>query len=486
MYILAGIGLVFVAGEEISWGQRIIGFATPDYLLDNNIQEELNLHNIRTKYTDQFDILYTQPALIWCIIAIAAFFCGRDRLLGIPAPSFLMILGIIATSAYEYDVWSPRYLYFLFNQITMLLPLLACYALISGRVKLLPAIISATAIIGGKAYAMQQAHAAAYFPYRSLEFTEYLLGIISVWYAVEILLSQKRFAILVDWPGRGLKLPGMITPQRLGTAVCVLVIAVGIGLALLAHFTTDTHQSVYFEASYTTPAADAEQVSSSVFNVFSRDGRLYYFKDNYSPEDISDSFFLHIYPAQPSDLPASRQQYGFLNRDFDFRRVGLLSDGKCAASVALPGHPITLLVTGQYTRGGPRLWEAEFAMAPSGEAGVYTPIAGGEPLARAYFDIYAGDGNLYYIKENCAAADVDALFFLHIYPIRTEDLSVNRQQHGYQGLDFAFATHGRRIGAQCNATVELPPYSIAAIHTGQYIPDGPRLWEAEFALPSAP
>ena len=362
MYILAGIGLVFVAGEEISWGQRIIGFATPDYLLDINIQNEFNFHNIRTKYTDQFEILYTQPALIWCIIAIAAFFCGRDRLLGIPMPSFLMILGIIATSAYEHDVWSPRYLYFLFNQITMLLPLLACYALISGRVKLLPAIISATAIIGGKAYAMQQPHAAAYLPYRSLEFTEYLLGIISVWYAVEILLSQKRFAILVNWPGRGLKLPAMITPQRLGTAVCVLVIAVGIGLALLAHFTMDTRQSAYFEAIYVAPVADAEQVSSSVFNVFSKDGRLYYFRDNCAPADIAELFFLHIYAVQSSDLPDYRRQHGFENRDFDFARHGTLHDGQCAATIPLPGYPIASIVTGQYIPDGPRLWEAEFAL----------------------------------------------------------------------------------------------------------------------------
>ena len=360
MYILAGIGLVFVAGEEISWGQRIIGFATPDYLLDINIQEELNLHNIRTKYTDQFDILYTQPALIWCIIAIAAFFCGRDRLLGIPMPSFLMILGIIAVSAYEHEVWSPRYLYFIFYQTTMLLPLLACCAIISGRVKSLPAIISAAAIIGGKAYAMQHTYLDAY--YDTEEFTEYLLGIISVWYAVEILLSQKRFAIVLNRPGRGLKLPAMIAPQRLGTAVCVPVIAAGIGLGLLAHFTIDTRWSAYFYTSYVAPVADAEQVSSSVFNVFSKDGRLYYFKDNCVPADIAELFFLHIYAVQSSDLPDSRRQHGFENRDFDFARHGTLHDGQCAATIPLPGYSIASIVTGQYIPDGPQLWKAEFAL----------------------------------------------------------------------------------------------------------------------------
>ena len=360
MYILAGIGLVFVAGEEISWGQRIIVFATPDYLLDINIQKEFSVHNIRTEYTEPIVVFYKHPALIWCIIAIAAFFCGRDRLLGIPMPSFLMIMGIIATGAYEHDVWSPRYLYFVFYQITMMLPLLACYAIISGRVKSLPAIISAVAIIGGKAYAMQQTYLDPY--YDTEEFTEYLLGIISVWYAVEILLSQKRFAIVMNRPGRGLKLPAMVAPQRLGTAVCVLVIAVGIGLALLAHFTTDTRRSAYFEAIYIAPVADAEQVSSSVFNIFIKDGNLYYFKDNCAPSDIAELFFLHIHPVLSSDLPYPIRQHGFENRDFDFESRGILHDGQCAATILLPGYPIASIVTGQHLPYGPQLWEAEFAL----------------------------------------------------------------------------------------------------------------------------
>lgn len=39
-------------GEEISWGQRIIGFSTPDELREINFQEEFTLHNIRTDGID--------------------------------------------------------------------------------------------------------------------------------------------------------------------------------------------------------------------------------------------------------------------------------------------------------------------------------------------------------------------------------------------------------------------------------------------------
>lgn len=35
-----------VAGEEISWGQRLFGFKPPDVFLERNFQQELNIHNV--------------------------------------------------------------------------------------------------------------------------------------------------------------------------------------------------------------------------------------------------------------------------------------------------------------------------------------------------------------------------------------------------------------------------------------------------------
>ncbi len=44
-----GFSLLFfaIAGEEINWGQRIFGFATPELLSSLNVQQESNLHNIK-------------------------------------------------------------------------------------------------------------------------------------------------------------------------------------------------------------------------------------------------------------------------------------------------------------------------------------------------------------------------------------------------------------------------------------------------------
>ena len=44
--LLLGLFFFFCAGEEISWGQRIIGIDTPELMKDMNAQKELNIHNL--------------------------------------------------------------------------------------------------------------------------------------------------------------------------------------------------------------------------------------------------------------------------------------------------------------------------------------------------------------------------------------------------------------------------------------------------------
>ncbi|MET0342617.1 MAG: hypothetical protein ABW252_16550 [Polyangiales bacterium] len=61
---LLGLGAfaLFVAGEEISWGQRILGFRPPALFLARNYQQESNLHNLLK------DIVDTR----WMVFVIAA------------------------------------------------------------------------------------------------------------------------------------------------------------------------------------------------------------------------------------------------------------------------------------------------------------------------------------------------------------------------------------------------------------------------------
>ena len=47
LYGLGAITAVIVAGEEISWGQRLLGIETPEVLEDINTQGETTIHNVR-------------------------------------------------------------------------------------------------------------------------------------------------------------------------------------------------------------------------------------------------------------------------------------------------------------------------------------------------------------------------------------------------------------------------------------------------------
>lgn len=44
--LLIALFCLFVAGEGMSWGQRLLGLTPPEYFLANNVQQELNVHNM--------------------------------------------------------------------------------------------------------------------------------------------------------------------------------------------------------------------------------------------------------------------------------------------------------------------------------------------------------------------------------------------------------------------------------------------------------
>ncbi|MCX6293945.1 MAG: hypothetical protein NT127_06595 [Sphingobacteriales bacterium] len=54
-FILLSILFFVGVGEEISWGQHLMHFSTPNYLNKVNVQHEFNLHNIEVFNTGNFD-----------------------------------------------------------------------------------------------------------------------------------------------------------------------------------------------------------------------------------------------------------------------------------------------------------------------------------------------------------------------------------------------------------------------------------------------
>ena len=107
-------------------------------------------------------------------------------------------------------------------------------------------------------------------------------------------------------------------------------------------------------------------------------------------------------------------------------------------------------------------------------------------LIRGPFSVYLGpEGNLLlYVKDGCDPSE--PIVFLHVVPVKLADLVADRQQYGFENLDFTipplYSPMGRpRLTQLCVMRRELPDYPIAAIRTGQYMAEsGKRLWEREF------
>jgi hypothetical protein len=104
-YILFALVFFFGFGEEISWGQRIIGFSTPASIEMLNVQDEFNLHNLEPLNTEnmyggaksglsrllEVNFLFKVfTIIISLIVPIAVFhinaFSKLTRLLRIPVP----------------------------------------------------------------------------------------------------------------------------------------------------------------------------------------------------------------------------------------------------------------------------------------------------------------------------------------------------------------------------------------------------------------
>ena len=47
IHLLFALIFFFGMGEEVSWGQRIFNYQSPEYFKENNLQDEFNLHNLK-------------------------------------------------------------------------------------------------------------------------------------------------------------------------------------------------------------------------------------------------------------------------------------------------------------------------------------------------------------------------------------------------------------------------------------------------------
>ena len=112
----------------------------------------------------------------------------------------------------------------------------------------------------------------------------------------------------------------------------------------------------------------------------------------------------------------------------------------------------------------------------------YEKAAAADPVVRSEFDVHLMDGALVYVKDACSLDDTRRPWFLHIQPVRADDLPPARRELGFDNLDFFFASYGVVFDGKCIARIPLPSYGIAAVRTGQWIRGEGSIWEGAFRV----
>ena len=63
--------LLFCVAEELNWGQRIFGFATPAYFEENNVQHQISIHNLKP-FHGHINEIYRLIGIAGTIISLSA------------------------------------------------------------------------------------------------------------------------------------------------------------------------------------------------------------------------------------------------------------------------------------------------------------------------------------------------------------------------------------------------------------------------------
>ena len=220
-----------------------------------------------------------------------------------------------------------------------------------------------------------------------------------------------------------------------------------------------------------------EPVIRSDFDAYLIDRRLIYAKAQCSQEDVAARFFVRVSPVDTNDLSDNHNQRSYDFIEFDFGDYGAIAaDGRCWTESELPAYPIAELRTGQYveTAGGyAYLWEASYKVGAgsyrAGASADFERLKGHEPVIRSDFDAYLIDRSLIYAKRQCGPEDVEARFFISVFPAYANSLPAHLRQAGYGSLEFKIDEQDIAADGMCWAEVWLPDYLISKIHTGQYV-----------------
>ncbi len=112
--LLVGAGLLFffAGGEEMSWGQHLFGWGTPEWLGEVNGQNETNLHNINKK---AFDRWMDRITFVFAATTVTLHLLKREHVIGFRMPEAPIALGYLLLPVYRrldvinLDLWDLSY-----------------------------------------------------------------------------------------------------------------------------------------------------------------------------------------------------------------------------------------------------------------------------------------------------------------------------------------------------------------------------------------
>ena len=354
LYMLGGMAMLFVCGEEISWGQRIFGFVTPDFLMDVNWQGEFNVHNV---HTVKWRRLRQDGPLLLCMVTGAAFLCRKDRLFGIPLPSVPLVLGLLVGLSLSQSPGTDVSLVSLVFMREKALLFVAIYAWLSKQGRVFMVTVASAVFVLAVSYVE---HRVVVHPWRvDGEWYECLLGIVCLFYSLELLLAQRRLSARSRAPFTRLNLSDKWSVWLM---ICSVLIGGSIGLVLFGYEAVGARTAALMDAYRA--VRSAEPVIRSDFDVYLMRNQLVYLKEPCDPADTEPRFFLHVTPADANDLSRIREPHGFDNLDFDFvyDGGGISFGGKCLVTTPLPDYTIATIRTGQFIRKKGKIWIGTFTV----------------------------------------------------------------------------------------------------------------------------
>lgn len=214
---------------------------------------------------------------------------------------------------------------------------------------------------------------------------------------------------------------------------------------------------------------------------------LEFMRSQLARKDFSRAKAIHVIPSDAGASPfgsIGRWEFSQASSSVDWTppaMVGLLLRSLSAERVRLP----VVVAASGVSAGADSLIVDMRGFRESGEwLRSDDPHVFGMPMIRSGFDVYLDDGTLYFVKNLCLPADTERAFFLRVTPVEADDLPARSRTSGFDDLGFDFAARGAGIGDKCIAAVELPPYRIARIDTGQSGPGRGGIWRQEIFMGS--